>query len=33
MTFIRKYRVPIAWMAITAMVLSVAYGLFTGLSV
>lgn len=31
MTFIRKYRVPIAWVAIVAMILSVAYGLFTGL--
>lgn len=31
MTFIRKHRVPIAWMAIVAMVLSVAYGLFSGL--
>lgn len=31
MTFIRKFRVPITWLAIVAMTLSLAYGLFTGL--
>lgn len=29
MTLIRKYRIPIAWMAIVAMVLSVGYGFFS----